>query len=146
MEYLAKVEQTLNLYFYDKAPALPINAQTFLVKYLPWITLVLFVLCLPTVLGLLGFGALIAPLAFLSGSYQGSFYIVALIVLAVQVILMGLAIPGLFKTTRQSWNLLFYSSLISVIYNLINFDLVGLIVGALISFYLLFQIRSYYKN
>ena len=62
--------------------------------------------------------------------------------------MMGLqvmAIPGLFKRKIKSWRLLFYISLISALLSLVKFDLGGLIVGTGISWYILFQIKSYYK-
>jgi len=65
--------------------------------------------------------------------------------LAISVVLEFLAVPGLFKKTRQGWNFVYYSALVSVLYSLVSFNLGGLIIGALISFYILFQVRTYYK-
>jgi hypothetical protein len=143
---LANLENTLDLYLVDKAPAIPTKWKEVLVKFLPWITLVMFILFLPIVLAVLGIGALLLPFSFIGGVGNGMMYTLAVIVLAASLVLEALAIPGLFKQTRRSWNLLFYAALINALYNLLTFNLSGLVIGTLISLYLLFQIKSYYTK
>lgn len=142
---LAQLEETLDLYFGKKAPALPANVKEVIVKFAPWITLVLVVMSLPAVLALLGIGALLTPLSYLGGANSGFSYMLSLIFLAVSVLLEALSIPGLFKRTKQGWNFVFYSSLVSILSNVVNFNLSSLVIGTLVSFYFLFQIKSYYK-
>jgi len=40
---------------------------------------------------------------------------------------------------------MFYASLLGAVQNAVSFNLGGLVVGTLLSLYILFQIKSYYK-
>jgi hypothetical protein len=71
-------------------------------------------------------------------------YTIAMLILGVSVLLEALSLPGLFKRTRQGWRYAFYATLVSVVGSLIGFDVIGAIVSAVVGFYILFQIRSYY--
>jgi len=62
------------------------------------------------------------------------------------MILEIVALPGLFKRTKNSWELMFYASLIMVLSYIFALNIGSLIIGGAISFYVLFQIKSYYKN
>lgn len=142
---LVQLEETLDLYFGKKAPALPSSVKEIIVNFAPWITLIMVVVSLPAVLALLGIGSLLAPFSFMNGANSGFAYMLSLIFLAASVLFEALAIPGLFKKSRQGWNFVFYSTLVGILSNLVNFNLSSLIIGGLISFYFLFQIKSYYK-
>ena len=142
------LEDTLDLYFGQKAPAMPANVKELLVRFAPWVTLVLLIITLPAVLIALGLGALAAPLAFLIGpgygvSY-GITYTVGMVILGVSVVLEALSIPGLFKRSRQGWRYAYYATIVSIVGNLIGFNVLSALVGAVVGFYILFQIRSYY--
>jgi hypothetical protein len=141
-----QLEATLKEYLIDKAPAMPAKWKELLVKYLPWITLIVFIVFLPVVLAVLGIGAVLLPFSFVGGIGSGISYTLSVLVLAAALVLEAMAIPGLFKQTAKSWRLLYYSALINALYNLLTFNLSGLIIGTLITLYLLFQIKSYYKN
>ena len=103
---------------------------------------------LPLVLFALGLGALVAPFAFLIGPgygiNYGMTYTLSMLVLLVCVALEAMSIPGLFARSARGWRYAYYATLVSVAANLIGFNIVGAIVGGLIGFYLLFQIKSYY--
>jgi len=142
---LKSLEGILDLYFGQKAPAMPTNIKELIVNLAPWLTLILGLLSLPAILFVFGLGTLFAPFSFLGGVRAGFNYSLSMIVLAISVVLEFLAVPGLFKKTRQGWNFVYYSALVSVLYSLVSFNLGGLIIGALISFYILFQVRTYYK-
>jgi riboflavin transporter FmnP len=71
---------------------------------------------------------------------------ISLAVMAVTVVLEVMAIPGLFKRTKASWNLLFYASLVQVVGSVLAFNLIGAVIGAVISWYILFQMKDVYKN
>jgi hypothetical protein len=142
---LKSLEDTLDLYFGQKAPAMPTNIKELIVNLAPWLTLILGLLSLPAILFVFGLGTLLAPFSFLGGVRAGFNYGLSMIVLAVSVVLEFLSIPGLFKRSRQGWNFVYYSALVNALYNIVSFNLGGLIIGALISFYVLFQVREYYK-
>lgn len=142
---LTQLEETLDLYFGKKAPALPANIKELIVSFAPWITLILVVISLPAVLAILGIGSIFAPFSFFGGITKGYAYTLSLIFLALSVLFEALAIPGLFKRSKKGWNFVFYSTLVGILSNVVNFNLSSLVVGGLISFYFLFQVKSYYK-
>lgn len=143
---LSGLEEILDLYFGKKAPALPEGVKDFLVSIAPWIVLISVVVALPAVLALIGISSFVMPISYMAypGS-GGTMWMVASAFLVVTIVLEALAIPGLFKRSKQGWNLIFYSSLVSVVFNVVSLNFIGGIVGALISFYLLFQLRSHYR-
>lgn len=142
---LGGLEETLDLYFGKKAPALPPGIKEFLVSIAPWIVLISVVISLPAVLALIGISSFMMPVAYMAYAGGGTMWMVSAAFLAVTIVLEALAIPGLFKRRKQGWNLVFYSALLTVVYNAVSLNLIGGIVGALISFYLLFQLRSHYN-
>ena len=142
---LVELENKLAEFFTKKIPTLPENIKEGIVKYGPYLAVVGIILSLSSLLTLFGVGAMVAPLAILSGIKGGISYIFPLIFGLLMIVLEAIAIPGLFKRQIKAWKLMFYVSLISAISSLSTLDLPGLIVGVGISWYILFQIRSYYK-
>jgi hypothetical protein len=142
---LNELEDKLAEFFTKKVPALPENIREGIVKYGPYLALIGIVFSLSALLPLLGIGAVVAPLAVLTGVRGGIGYIFPLIFGLVIIVLEAMAIKGLFKRQMKAWKLMFYISLISAVSSLSTLDLPGLIVGLGLSWYILFQIRSYYK-
>ena len=145
-KYLTQIKDTLNLYFVKKAPPIPENIKEFIVKYSPYLIIVGLIFTLPSIFMAFGLWSFLAPYAYMGGvrtgftfSFWGLFSIATLV-------LEIIALPGLFKRTKKSWEYMFYASLISALGSLLSFNLGSLIIGAVISFYILFQIKSYYKN
>ena len=139
---LSQLETTMDEYLVKKAPALPKNIKDILVAIIPWFTLIGIVLLLPLLLAAIGISAIATPFAMMGG-YHG-FGIVLLLFILVEAVLEALALPALFKKQRKGWLFLFYARLISVVALLFSLS-VGGILGALISFYFLFQVKEYYK-
>ncbi len=132
---------------------IPESGKQTLVKVIPWIDLVLLILLLPAVLAIFALGSLIGGLAVATGVSTGPIYWLALIFLVIQVGLMAAALPGLFKLRRIGWVLMYYGTLIGIVYNLFDwvrtpaafFGLVwGLGVSA-VSLWLIFQVRDHYR-
>ena len=83
---------------------------------------------------------------------------IGIIFMVIQAALEALAIPGLFKQQRNAWELLFVAALVGLVHDLVSLNLVGLVhdlvslnlfglvLNFLISFYILYQIKSYYKH
>ena len=64
---------------------------------------------------------------------------------------MVAALPGLFARKMSGWKLLFYSVIINLVYGLVNSltyfgSILGTLISVLISLYILFQVKSLYKN
>lgn len=144
-KFLDQLNNLCEEYLVKKAPALPENVKEAIVKYGPYVILVLVILALPGILFALGLGAIAAPLSFLGGVGSGVGLSVGIIISTVALVIELIALPGLFKRTASSWKLVYYSTLVSAVSNLVSFNLGGLIIGTLISLYILFQIKSYYK-
>jgi hypothetical protein len=144
-KYLTQIEDTLNLYFGKKAPPIPENIKEFIVKYSPYLIVLILVLTLPGILMAFGLSSLFAPLALIGGTrriFHFSFWaLFSIIPLVLEII----ALPGLFKRSKMSWEYMFYASLITALISVLSLNL-GSIISAAFSFYILFQIKTYYKN
>jgi Na+/melibiose symporter-like transporter len=151
---LANLEGKLNLYLVEKAPfQLPENVKEILVKIAPWLSLIVFVITLPSFLIIFGVGSFFSTFNTYIVGYSTMFY-VSTVFVGIQLLMLGLSIPGLFGRKRSAWNLLFYSELISIlagVFSWLNWpghigSLIGTAISALIGLYLIFQLRSYYTN
>jgi len=142
---LKQLEDLLYEYFGKKAPALPEGLKEFIVKFSPWITLVMMIMMLPIILAFLGIGAVLMPMSFMGGATFGVNYTVSFIFFIIMLVIDAIALPGLFKRKLSAWRLIFYVSLVSAVHNIITMNLGGLIIGTLITFYVLFQIKSKYS-
>lgn len=141
------LSKTLEEYLVKKAPVLPKNFKEFLVKVAPWLEIVGVILTIPAILSLWGFNAVMygTPYGGYVAASSGSSFTLPVIFLIVYFVLMLLAIPGLFSRTKAGWNYVYYSILVNAIYLLLSMQIFGMIVSGLISLYLLFQVKSYYK-
>lgn len=143
---LGQLENTLDLYFGKKAPALPKDIKEIIVKLSPYLVALMLILSLPAILAVLGISAFFMPVSYGFGLHYGFNYTLGIIFLVISVVISALALPGLFKRAQSAWRLMFYSSLVSLVQNLVSFNWGALIIGGLVSFYILFQVREYYKN
>lgn len=139
---------------YAQAPALPVAWRETLVKVTPWFALIFGVLALILgLMGILGAGAVtaVAPLAGTNGGILALWVWVAVAALLVQGVLLLVAYPSLKKGVLKGWNMLFLLELVwlvSRVIDILSFNLMGIVsalIGAAIGFYILFQIKSYYK-
>lgn len=137
-----KLEIKLEEIFVKKLPALPKKAKEIIVKFSPWIALVVLIVSLPTLIGALGLSAIMMP-GWGYGLHYG--YNMAWWISIASMVLTAIALPGLFKRKMSAWKLMFYSGLVMAVYNLVAMELGSLIIGTGISMYILFQIKSYYK-
>lgn len=136
---------TLDEWLVKKAPfQLPESVKEFIVKFGPWIDLVLLVLALPALLAVIGLSSFMMPYAVIGGVGYSSLYWVGIAVLVVQLVLQVMALPGLFARKMGGWTLLFYSQLVSIVYSVVSYNILGAILSAVIGLYFLFQIREKY--
>lgn len=135
---------------FAKFPHLPENGRKMLVDFSPWIALIFGAL---GILALLGVGSMmgmgLSMLAY--GGGMGLSVLVHTGIALVSAVLLLMAYPGLKAKTKKGWNMVFYSEVVSVIGGVIGIvmwgasGIVGVIISALIGFYILFEIRSYYN-
>lgn len=135
----------LHFYFVKKAPSLPVGIKDVIVSISPWIAVVLLIFTIPAILILLGLSALI-PFALVGGATSGFGYFATTIGAIVSLVLYMMAIPGLFSRSKQGWNYIYYSNLVSLVIGIISLQIFGALLGFAVSMYFLFQVRSYYKN
>lgn len=134
----------LDFYLVKKAPfQIPGEIREFLVKFGPWIALVLLVLSLPALLLMLGVGTAVMPYG--GVGYATSFTYLTVVLLA-QMVLQALALPGLFARKMSGWKLIFYSQLIGITFSLLSGSIIGALLFGLIGLYILFQVRPLYVN
>lgn len=131
--------------WFDKLPALPKNVNEVIVKITPWIAIIFGVLGILSSIALFGVTTISAPFLAMGGqaSTVGGGMITAILAL-ISSVLMVAAFPGLRKNKMGGWTLLFYAEVVSVVSSVVMLSVGGL-VGNLIGFYLLFQIKSFYK-
>jgi hypothetical protein len=143
--FLKQMEEFFNTYLHKKAPFhLPPNVKEWIVKFGPWITLVLMLIALPVILAAVGLSTLFAPVAVMYGAYRVTFLLGGLISL-VAFVMEAAALPGLFKRSQKGWRLVYYAVLVSAVGQLVGGQIVSMIVNVIISMYFLFEIKEYYK-
>lgn len=138
--------------WFSKLPALPVNLKTTLVKIAPWLALIFGILgvlgSIGGVLALLGlgaFGASMMPYGGMNVVGASALGIVVLLSSLASSVLMLMAYPGLKDQKKAGWRLAFWSETVGLLGSLISLNIVGLIISALIGYYILFQIKSSYK-
>jgi hypothetical protein len=149
----SKLEGLLDFYLVKKAPALPKWLKEFIVWIAPWLVLVMVVNSIGGIFIGLIFGS-VEPRMMVTG-YGQAYYlliILSLVIAAMQIY----ALPRVFKRNKWGWRLVLYASLLNFVALLIaltnsstqQFSLFVLLeagIKTLIYFYLLFQIRKFYK-
>jgi hypothetical protein len=152
---VSQLENLLDEYMVKKAPfVLPIGLKEFIVKISPYLVIIFAILTLPIIFATIGLSAVLAPFAMMGAVMGGYGYgwgfglgaIISLIAAVVVLIVEVMAVPGLFKRTKGAWRLVFYATIISLIGSILSFNIVGGIIGAIISWYILFQVKDMYTN
>lgn len=165
MSALKGLEDPLNDVFVKSAPALPKGFKDFLVKIVPWLSLIVGVLSLLSVLSIYRWATRTSDLVDyandLSRAYGGgdvvtngwtAMLFVSLAVLAITAILYILAFSPLKNLKKQGWDYLFYALILNLVYGIViaftNYGTFGNIIwsliGSAIGAYFLFQLRAYY--
>lgn len=139
---LAKLDKILEEYLVGKAPALSASTKDSLVKILPWLALIFGLLAVPGILAVFGVGAIATPFLMLAGQRTLLFWI-SWIIMVFQVVFELMAVRPLFAHSRTGWELMFYSSLLGVVYTLMSFSPLALVMTVAM-FYLLYQVKSSY--
>jgi len=150
---LAQLEAFLDDVMIKKAPfQIPKNIKERIATVAPYLVIIwIALLALTTILGLLGLlgmGATLGVLAMKAGAWS-YIRIESFVASAAALVLEAMALPGFFKRTAGSWRLVFYASIVSLAGSLLSFNVgaaVSAIVGTVIEWYLLFQVKELYRN
>ena len=147
---ISGLEGNLEMYLGKKAPQLPTSWRELLVKIAPYLAIIGVVVGVPGVLALLGLGAFVVPFGTVGGilsgkPFLGIGYLFNVLFLGVVVILEALSIPGLFGRKKMGWRYMYWGTLVGAVQNVFTFNIGGLVIGTLLSLYLLFQVKEYYK-
>lgn len=136
---------------FEQAPHLPENIRKVIVDIAPWITLVFGAL---GAVAIVSGGILVALATVFSGGLALMFLVgnfLPMVFSAIAVVLMLLSFTGLKAMHKTGWNYAFYSQVVSVVGAVLGVlsgnigALFGAAIGAIIGFWLLFEVRSYYK-
>lgn len=143
MESKLLLEKELEPIFLQKFPPFSESVKEFLVQYGPYIILILSILGVVGLLTALGLGGAVLGAGGLTAGIGFNAYIgIALGIVTLVMYLM--AFSPLKARKRAGWNLLYYALLISLISNLVQLSILGFIIGGVIGFWVLFQIREKY--
>ena len=131
-------------------PTLPRSVTDLLVKVGPWLALIggilLLLVTVPGTLLLL----LFSPLAAMGGGGLGYVgLILDLVISAIGAVMSILAFGGLRGRKLGGWALLFWASILYFVAGLFPFSIggvIGALLGAAISLYVLFQVKPYYDG
>jgi hypothetical protein len=133
----------LDFYLVKKAPIqIPENGRELIVKWGPWIAVILLALSLPLILVLLGIGTAFVPFG---GYAYATGFGLATIFLIVHFALMIMALPGLFARKMSGWRLMFYAQVASLLEAMFYGAIARGLIFGLIAFYILFQVRTKYS-
>lgn len=143
MESRLILENELEPIFLGKFPPFPDNVKELLVQYGPYLILI------GAVLGLLGllaaFGVGTAAIGIGMASYGGGFsFYVGIVLATVMMIMYLMAFSPLRARKRAGWNLMYYALLLSLVSNLLQMAILAVIIGGVLGFWVLFQIRDKY--
>lgn len=144
---ISKLEALLDQYMVKDAPfTLPMGLKEFIVTVSPYLIIIVALMTLPVIAGVIGAATLSAPFAMMAGYGFGFSAIITLVTALIALILQVMAIKGLFKRTHGAWRLVFYASIVSFIGSILALNIIGGIISAVISWYVLFQVKEFYKN
>lgn len=140
------LEKELAGIFKDKLPAFPEEIKELLVKIAPWLALIGAVLGGIGLLFALVGGGFVAVATVGTEAYGSPWgYWVGMLSLALYVVICLIAFTPLRNRQRRGWNLLYYFQLLSLVVNLITLNIIGLLIGGFLGFWILFQIREKYS-
>lgn len=131
--------------WYSKLPPLPTDWREIIVRVTPWVALVFGILGVLGSLSAVGILTVLSPLIVLGagiGVASGGIIGAALMLVASGLLLF--AFLQVKAKREKGWRLLFFSEAVSLLSAVVAVSLGGVAV-ALIGFYILFQIKPYYK-
>lgn len=137
-------------HFFDetnkKLPALPENAKSVIASIAPWAIIIAAILTIPAIIAIFGLSSLFGGYTYLAAITYGPTYYITWVLSVAAFVLEIVAIKGLMDRKLSAWRLVYYSALVSALSSLISLSIASFIIGTAISLYILFQIKSCYKE
>jgi hypothetical protein len=136
---------------FAKFPQFPDNIKEILVKIAPYLCILGVVFGGLALLAVLGIGVGASAIGVAAYGSMGIYW-VSMGILAIMVVLEGLAISPLMKRQKKGWNNLYYVFLLSLVSGIVGFLGIGSFIGNLFSLvisfvvggWILFQTRDKY--
>jgi hypothetical protein len=130
---------------FAKFPAFPENIKELLVQIAPYFAILIAVLGGLAVLTLMGMSS---SIGIAMEAYGGSSWRMWLSILSAgaSAVFCVMAFKPLQSKQKKGWDYMWYVSLISLASNVLSFNFIGAIIGGLIGFWILFQIKSKYTS
>lgn len=149
-----QLEAILNEWFGVKAPHLPEEAKKFIVTVSPWLAIIGVVFGAFAAFSLFSAASSFMALSGAYGAYAAAvvgagftpMFWLSMAFMVAMVVLEAMAIPGLRSRTYAGWKWMYYASLLSLVQGLVSMHFVSAIIGAVIGWYILFQVRSHYSG
>jgi hypothetical protein len=134
-------------YLVDHSPIqLPALVRHAIVQYGPWVLVVVGLFWLQAILLLFRIGLFGMTALSQFGPGLTSTFAFETIFVVIELALLVMALPGLFKRQIVGWNSALVLVLVSLVYNVYRASLINGLLTAVLGFYVLFQIRSHYKS
>lgn len=130
---------------FAKFPAFPENIKDLLVQIAPYLAGLIVVLGGLSILSIFGMGSSLNALGY--SAYGSSWNMwLSILSLGASAFISLLAFKPLQNKEKKGWNYMYYISLIGFATNVISFNIFGALIGGLLSFWILFQLKSRYTN
>jgi hypothetical protein len=139
LSLINELELALDVYLVKKAPALKPGMKEKIMQVGPTFMKVFGIIGLIIVL------ALLLPIGPFATYYKTFPDVLSLLALGISLVLQIKAIAGLMKRTKKGWDLMYYSTLLSILSSAFRLDIFGTVIGGVLGLYLIFQVREYYK-
>jgi hypothetical protein len=134
---------------FTKAPHLPRNIQETLVQIAPWLALIFGVLGIASILSAGMFMPYVMSFGWVGGGAMKVAMGLGVIATLLASVLSLLAWQPLNARKKLGWDYLFYGTVLTAVSAILNlffgYATVGSVLGAVIGFWLLFEIRSFYR-
>ena len=143
MESKLILEKELEPVFLQKFPPFSESVKEFLVQYGPYFILVISILGVIGILTSLGVGSAAFGMGVVSAGLGLTFY-AGIALGAITLIMYLMAFTPLRARKRAGWNLLYYALLLGLMSSLVQLNILAAVVGGVIGFWVLFQIREKY--
>ncbi|HRH93223.1 MAG TPA: hypothetical protein PKV72_01680 [Candidatus Peribacteria bacterium] len=134
---------------FQKAPHLPQNARQTVVDVAPWLALIGGVLGLAAVFSASAFTSMLFTFSFFRYGIFPLLYVVSMLCVFAAALLELMAYQPLTQRRKAGWNFMFYALLINVVSFVLSifagYGNGGHIIGLLVGFWLLFEVRDAYK-